>query len=414
MASPHAVMSDATAVVDARPILQQVTTGVFVRAEQMRDKLYSTCEAMLRELSIDALVVKSPPQVHPCWVKVEGWVPVGEEMVTERCSAIITIQPMAFHRFDLEATVALDNRCRTKVIDRLSAIDEPALRRILDYLFRNGPKPALSEARMRQNYWQFWRDKNKVDVLEKDWLGQVPGILIVLGLFTFMFGGVILIAAGIACWLVIRKRPTSVRSTGRPAAQPRNLIRVDSWQTVISGAGADLETIGSRFEQSLQSPPSATFRSWRERIWHWGLEGKEERDQRVLTMGRAMLFCHTYAYGTELYVGWDSHLNAGCWVENTVASGKDKQSGNLTKFNSVVVGTQRLNEYDVTDVNCLTEWAHAQLVKTLKRYMDEKKIDQEIDFKILRGERQGLMEESNERAKKAGRSFIKKAAAVTE
>lgn len=414
MASPQTAISPATAPIDARPILQPVTTGLFVRAEEMRDWLYQSCEAMLRERSIDALVIKSPPQVHPCWVKVEGWVPGSAEMVTERCGVVITVQPMAFHRFDLEATVTWDNRGRKKVIDRLSTLDQAMLIQILDYLFKHGSKPAFSSGRLRRHSWDFWRPKNKVDVIGTDWLAQLPVVLIVIGAFTFAFGGALLVVAGIVCLYLLSRRPTSVRSTGRPVAQPRNLIRVDSWQTVISGAGQDLNLIASRFEQALQSPPSPTFRFWPERIWHWGLDGKEERDQRVLTMGRAMLFCHAYSYGSELYVGWDSHLNAGCWVENLVASGKDKESGYLTKFNSVVVGTQRLSEYDLTDVNCLTEWAHAQLVKTLKRYMEEKRIDQEVDFKILRGERQGLTEESGERAKKAGRSFFKKAAAAAE
>jgi hypothetical protein len=53
-----------------------------------------------------------------------------------------------------------------------------------------------------------------------------------------------------------------------------------------------------------------------------------------------------------------------------------------------VPGTQPTSEYDLSDLSCLMEWTHAQIVKLLKQIIAEKKIDQEIDFKIQRAERQ--------------------------
>ena len=37
------------------------------------------------------------------------------------------------------------------------------------------------------------------------------------------------------------------------------------------------------------------------------------------------------------------------------------------------------------------EWVHAQVVKLLKQLINERKIDQEIDFKIQRAERQQVI-----------------------
>lgn len=421
MSAPQPALNP-TPTVDARPIIHPVSTGVFARAEETRDWLYTASEFLLRQMGIDALVIKSPPQVHPCWVKVEGWLPSSVAMVTRRASFTVTINPMAFHRFDLDYSISLDHCGHQKNVDHVSRLDEPVLRSMMTYLFADGSRPSLSGLRFRTSPWQLWRDKNKIDLVGTDWLANLPGVLAILGMVTLgmsqsdrslpdpgllLLGGGLLVA-GIGCWIGLARRPVVVRTTGCPVAQPRTLIRVDSWQTVISGAGPDLDVLISRFGEVLQHPPSSSFRSWLEKIWHWGLAGKEERDQRVMTMGRAMLFCHFYAYGSELYVGWDSHLNAGCWVEKTLVSGFDRESGKLTKFNTVVTGVQRVTEYDVTDVNCLSEWAHAQLVKTLKRYLDEKKIDHDIDFKILRGERQGLTDENSDAATKAGRGFFKR------
>jgi hypothetical protein len=152
--------------------------------------------------------------------------------------------------------------------------------------------------------------------------------------------------------------------------------------------GAEEATIQERFIRALQIglDEHRTFR--RERIWYWGLDGKEEREQLTLTTGRGIVFCQIYRYGQDLYFGWDGHLNRGQWVEETVATGIDKTSGNPTSISRVVPGTQPTTEYDLTDLSSLMEWTHAQIVKLLKQLVAEKKIDQEIDFKIQRGERQ--------------------------
>jgi hypothetical protein len=122
-----------------------------------------------------------------------------------------------------------------------------------------------------------------------------------------------------------------------------------------------------------------------------------------------MVFCQIYGYDQELYVGWDAHLNSGQWVEETVVTGIDKQTGALTQVNTVRPGFQRLTEYDIVDVNCLLEWTHLQLVQLLQRLMEERKIDQEIDFKILRGERQGLTgQQATEEAQQAARRRLRR------
>jgi hypothetical protein len=126
-------------------------------------------------------------------------------------------------------------------------------------------------------------------------------------------------------------------------------------------------------------------------VWYWGLDGKEEREQLVLVAGRGIVFCQIYEYGRDLYVGWDGHLNRGQWVEQTVASGIDKATGNPVGISRVVPGMQPTTEYDLADLSCLMEWTHAQVVKMLKQLIAEKRIDQEIDFSIQRAERQQVV-----------------------
>jgi hypothetical protein len=49
-----------------------------------------------------------------------------------------------------------------------------------------------------------------------------------------------------------------------------------------------------------------------------------------------------------------------------------------------------VSEYDVSDVNCVLERVHAVITRVLRRKLAEHRLDQEIDFSIVREQRAGL------------------------
>jgi hypothetical protein len=63
----------------------------------------------------------------------------------------------------------------------------------------------------------------------------------------------------------------------------------------------------------------------------------------------------------------------------------------LVVANRVIPATQRLNEYDLTDLNFLTEWLHRNVTRVVRTKLAEARIDQEIDFTILRESRRNLI-----------------------
>jgi hypothetical protein len=205
----------------------------------------------------------------------------------------------------------------------------------------------------------------------------------------FGIGWVLLVGAALGLYLLSR-RPVLVRSSGKPIAEPRNLVRADSWQTVVSGLGRDEQYFRETFLRALDEAPITGLCHRVEHIWYWGLDGQEERDQLVVSFRRGIIYCQIHRYDNELYVGWDGHLNIGQWVEETITQGLDRQSACLARATTVIPGTQAVTEYDITDLNCVMEWIHAKFIQILKKLMDERKIDQEIDFQILRGERKDL------------------------
>jgi hypothetical protein len=91
-------------------------------------------------------------------------------------------------------------------------------------------------------------------------------------------------------------------------------------------------------------------------------------------------------------------------VEQTLQHGVDRRSGKYVVAKRVVEGWQLPNEYDVDDVNFLTEWLHAGIVRVVRLKMEELKIDQEIDFTIQRESRTAALSGSTSENRDAGRS----------
>ena len=215
---------------------------------------------------------------------------------------------------------------------------------------------------------------------------------------TGMLGGVVFLAGGLGM-VASRRAPRLVRSSGKPTAEPRILHYLDSWQTVVFGAGDAEQVIRERIVARLTSA-GERFHCGIERIWDWGLDGKTEREQIVLRLGRALVFTQIHRYGDDLYVGWDAQMNLGTWREKPLGSGIDRETGQRIRLQTVEQSLQRTNEYDLIDLNCLAEWTHAQVSHVLKQYLKEQEIDQEIDFSIIRGERKPLTEERGGTAKR--------------
>lgn len=376
---------------DARPIIPRNDTNLWTRAEKVRDELYGLFSEACQRHGLDALLLRSGPYVFPAWVKFEAWKPQEDSATTERSSALITIEPKPYHTVEFELAVTYTVKKRTRSVQRVVPFGEAQVRALVDHLVSDGPAPRFE--RFREAPFQFWRINNKVEGLRSDVLAVVMAICIVLGFLTMALPpvGLLLWAGAAFTYFRMRKRRWIVRNDGKPDGEPRSLIRVDSWQTVLFGLGDDSALVRDRFLAALQTGLNQRCRFHSERVWYWGLDGKEEREQWVLTAGRGIVFCQIYAFGQDLYVGWDGHLNRGQWVEQTVASGIDKASGDPVGISRVVPGTQPLTEYDLADLSCLMEWTHAQVVKLLKQLTAEKKIDQEIDFSIQRAERQKVV-----------------------
>lgn len=394
-AAPDATATAPRVLQDVLPTLRRSANTIWAEVEKARDELLETVGRTCREEGYEALVIKSDPFIQPAWVKVECWIPSTDGKVSGRAWAIIKIHAKEFHRHAIEHSVELHDRGWSRSYERLVGFGEHHATQIARFVLGLGACPQLGVMQVRGANWQLWRPLNKLDVLGVDWLRFAPAVPLVTGVLVLAqvpLLGLLLLGAGVAVVVALRRRRAPVLSSGKPRAEPRKFHAMDSWQTVVSGLGGDAATLHTRMLDLIETPPMEGFDSRVERIWEWGLDGIVERDQLVMTLRRAWVFCQIYGYQNELYVGWTANLNSGQWVEKTVATGIDKQTRTLIRVNSVERGSQALSGYDVVDMNCLAEWTHARLVKLLRELMEEHEVEQEVDFKIIRGDRPTLGE----------------------
>ena len=171
--------------------------------------------------------------------------------------------------------------------------------------------------------------------------------------------GILLILLGVIGIFVFYRSPRLVNSAGKPLAEPRMLSYLDAWQTVVFGAGDGAERIKEELFTYFEGYKQYRFSFTLEKIWRWGLDGKVEREQIVLRFGRGLVFCQVYKYGSDLYIGWDAHLNIGSWKERELATGIDKGTGKRVKVMTIEQAVQPVTEFDLIDLNCLLEFCRS-------------------------------------------------------
>lgn len=412
----------------AQPFPHRTSDTVWARCHQTRDRIYAQVSLATAEAGFDVLIEKSFDFEFPAWVKLSAWLPV-EAGATQRVSLTFTSVPMPHHRFEHEFAIAYEREQRKRAYGPFHQLSEEAVGEWTRFILGKArARPSVRRDRLRVAALQFWRPRNKVaglgfdfarwgvfvglgatllavsasdlqlafelyeeylyyGELEEGWsdyLNPTPLVLAAAFLVTTLGGLVHL-------WRRRRRRVDI--NAGKPVGEPRYRRLADSWHTLVLGLGAEAEEVRQRLHAALTAGGMEGLRSWVERISYVGADGKQERDQLVLSFGRSMIFCHLYTYGDDLFVGWQAYVNFGEWVEKRVADGYDRSLGRPIRINTVVPGLHSVTEYDLIDLNSLIEWTHARMTAVVKRLVEERRIDQEIDFQILRSERRNLLDQ---------------------
>jgi hypothetical protein len=398
-----ALDSKTAARIQAVPILERNTTSIVSKMQRERDRIYDELVAACAAEGVEGMVLKSYPYVGQVWVSCECWLPnERDNRLRSRASAVVTIRGREYHRFEYEMDIVLNHGNKSETYPSIIAFSPQTAQMVVRYLLRRVGKCNFD--RRRVSFYDLRYPRNKITV-PRDPLEIAIFLLLVLGGALYLGGaltgpsllvgiGTVLILVGlcVAPVLASRKKKLYVVSSGKPAEEPRRLLRMDSWQTLVTGLGNSMARVKSDVRAALRPTEHDGARLSDEKIWYRGVDGKEEREQLVICFRRAIAFIHIYAYGDDLFVGWDAHVNGGTWLETKIGIRRDPKTKAPCQLNSIVAGWQTPSEYDITDAETLIERVHAAVTQVVKRIMAENKIDQDIDFKIQqRGERQGIV-----------------------
>ncbi len=353
------------AVVAAQPFPLRTSDTVWATADAARTRVYGALLKYLDDADIDALVVKSVDFTIPAWVELRAWMPEGEA-ASNRVRLTIWIVPKPYFRFPLEITLAYWRRWKEHRIQGLISFTEEDAAKWAAYVLGRGSKPRYASSQLRAVAYQFWRPFNKVERLGVDpfiWLTIGLGLLAIVAAATLLANrpagvllGLVTFASAAFVGFRSARRSTLVVNSGKPEGEPRSLSLVDSWHVTLLGLGGDANSLRERVKVdfSKESLPGLSIRE--EQVAFVGVDGKQERDQLVLRLGRSLLFCHIYAYGSDLFVGWDAYANLGEWSESQIAAGYDWRRRAKVVIYGLQTALYRLTEYDLIDLDCLVEW----------------------------------------------------------
>jgi hypothetical protein len=428
--------------VDAQPFLRPDPNSVWRRSNEARDAIYDSLAGICRELEFDVLINRSPDFVYPNWVSLHAWLPTETPGITRRIGLVVELHLVPHHRFEITYLLKIFRNNKERVFKFLVSLDPKFQRDWILHLLQDKRKPSWRHLKIREKVWALWMPNNyfksirtfRDPVASIGWiLFLITGVFFALsvggrnpvgdqvGLFMYRFGlmsqtttydelptifleyALGFCVPAVALLVLAARRKVYHMNSGRPEGQPRRLRTADSWSGLLPGIGRQQGEARQRFITALRSSAGEKREIRMETISYVTPTGKREREQIVLTEGRAILFCHIYAYEEDLLIGWDAHLNIGEWTEKKLAQGIHRALRTKVVVNTVVPGTVTPNEYDLIDLNGLTDWAHSNLVRIVKQLIAEHKLDEEIDLTIVRGERQSLLGQPEDSARRKSR-----------
>ena len=394
-------------IIDASPKNRVNENALFQRVEVERERIYRLLYETLDKYHIKGEVTKSSPYEYSTWILIRLWHYDESGGTQYRGEATITINPIAARRYSLVLQVKAKSGGRKKTINRIIDFDADAAYELIGFIANSGQK--LRKSRFKR-HGLFFFNKNKLIKRPGHWYMKFLGMLPVIGIFLFVVHPLVGIVAFLAAvtYLVISGRKERVHFAGIPPQNPRNLVRMDSWQSVIIELGNFSKQVKDQVTHELVDGKHEDALINEEEVSYLSTQGKSERHQVVINFRRAIAFVEIHQYGTDLYVDWEAFLNLGVWTEAAAGIGYDSKSKCRVKYMEVERALEGVNEYDNSDANFLIEWVHACLTRVVRQLKKELSIDQEFDFTIQRSDRRAVLHEGEQKAKSSGRRFSRK------
>lgn len=412
---------DAAGFRDFRPFHRTSEDTAWAQAFARRDACYKEIVGRLERDGIKALVTKSENGLYPPNLRLEAWnqqlaEPAPNADPRVRGELQLQFEAMPYH----EHTVVTNARAKfaTKVISIAERPDfrlEDAVEWALYAVGSNTQKPSnyrpVTDAILSMIPFARPHHNRIAGPFRNSSAISMPLVLGILGLAVGFVGvnvmgeayygeqvnfALLLLFAAAALLviaaIIVARRRYAISVIDRPTVSPRHLLRLDGWHAVVPDLGAVGENLRRKIIARLEALRGSGILTEVERYGYRTPNGFDERDRIVVSKEQSVAHIHLYQFGTELFVGWDSYINWACWQETGPISAR-RQGTLSVEYRSLQSAIYVPNQFDLIDVDSLTEVVHRHVTMIIKAAMEEYKIDQEIDFTIVRGDRDSALDQ---------------------
>jgi hypothetical protein len=424
--------SDPIERIDARPMRQTSDHTSWDKTVTLRDEFAAEVKSVLEGRKIDAAVFVSSNGEYPPWVRLEAWLPGNSEApITaesrERAELVFVIDAKPYHEHDVVVSAKMA-RGRTRIdVDGRPDFPVEAAEEWVLYALDRGPKPKnytpIKDTMLRAI--PFVRGPHSNRLLKKyrtRFTGAMALAALSLIVIFFAFVGIAqstddpdveppyfaLLALGLvglvggALWVKFRQRAVSV--TEQSESPPRSLGLVDSWHAVVAELGIDFANIKKRLVVAIEGDASPGAVCQIEAYTHRAPNGYEQRERLVVFKDQGMVQIHIYQFGRDLFVGWYAYLNWAQWGE-TGPVGVKILNRREVEYRDLRPAGYVPNQFDLIDLSSLSEFVHRRLEREIKGMMKERDIDQEVDFKVIRGDPDRALDQERHAGEQKGSSW---------
>jgi hypothetical protein len=399
--------------IDARPVRPTSNTTPWDRALAIRDQIATVVRDTLAKEGLEAAVFVSQNGEYPPWVKLEAWLPGGSDPASrERAELLFTIDVKPYHEHDTVISAQLTRGKKKIAVKERPRFAERYVVEWVRYALGRGRKPGNYTPKLDALLGVFaalipfvhgphsnrLRREYRTRFTGAMALGIGSALLLLLAqpLALQPALSMLLTLAGIAglvgTALIVRFRRQTVSVTPQSELQPRHLGLVDSWHAVVAELGRDFANVRRRIIRAIVDDAELGVKAQLETYTHRSPNGYEQRERLVLDKDQGMVHVHIYQFGNDIFVGWHAYLNWAQWGETNPVSKKirDRQE---VEFRDLRPSVYIPNQFDLIDLSSLSEFVHRRIEREIKAMLKEKAIEQEIDFKVIRGDRDNALDE---------------------
>ena len=404
--------------IDARPVRPTSSKTPWDRALAQRDQIAASVRGTLEQEGLEAAVFVSPNGEFPPWVRLEAWLPGADPASRERAELDFIIDAKPYHEHDTVISAKL-SRGRTKIAVReRPSFPTRYVAEWVAYALDRGPKPGNYTPKL-DAFLRFitsmipflpgphdnrLRTEYRTRFSGAMALGLASILLLVMG-FPLVaehrgseppVAGLAMLLAGvlglIVVILIVRFRKQAVAVTPQSQLPPRNLGLVDSWHAVVAELGRDFAGVRRRLINAITEDVGLGVSAQTETYTQRAPNGYEQRERLVITKDQGMVHVHIYQFGHDVFVGWHAYLNWAQWGETNPVSVKIRER-QAVEFRDLRPALYIPSQFDLIDLSSLSEFVHRRIEREVKAMLKEKAIDQEIDFKVIRGDRDRALDE---------------------